>query len=134
MSQRNSRKRHQHTVQRAYLRSFADNVGRVRRVPLDGEPRIIHISDAAVVKEFYTIRQPDGSADRSYEDHLDHSYERGFIAARTALMESEPPWPSAARDIVARWIGVQFYRTPASRGLLGELSDWKLRQELGGLK
>ena len=60
--------RRQHTVSRFYLRGFADGREQVRRIQLPGDNVLtMSISDASVIKDFYSVELPDGTLSDMFE-------------------------------------------------------------------
>jgi hypothetical protein len=124
-------KRHHHTVQKAYLKGFA-NKKFLRRVPLAGELKTIGIGDATVVKDFYNTMLTDGTLDDSYERHLDATYEDPFSRALAELLRTKTvPVAEPRRTSIAQWVALQMLRTPTARSMFDDLSDMFLRDRLG---
>jgi hypothetical protein len=62
-------KRRNHTVNKSYLRRFADSNGILTRVELPGHKRIpMSIGNATVFKNFYVLTLPDGTETGLAED------------------------------------------------------------------
>jgi hypothetical protein len=62
-------KRRNHTVNKAYLRRFADGKGVLMRVELPGDKRnLMSVSQATVIKNFYVLTLPDGTETDLAED------------------------------------------------------------------
>jgi hypothetical protein len=55
--------RRHHLVPAFYLRRFADEAGRIRRIDMSGGNRVMSVSNAAVETDFYTIQTGDGPSD-----------------------------------------------------------------------
>jgi hypothetical protein len=62
-------KRRNHTVNKSYLRRFANGDGQLMQVELPGDKRVlVWIADATVYKNFYLLRLPDGTETDAAED------------------------------------------------------------------
>lgn len=83
------RARRHHVLPQFYLKGFANESGLIHRVDLPGrEPIVLSISDASVIKDFYTVTLSDGS-----ESDI---FETAFSAVEGAAAEhSEPLWQAA---------------------------------------
>lgn len=89
-------KRRNHTVNKLYLRRFADDRGLLTRVTLPGEVRVpISVDDATVVKNFYVVQLDDRSESDEAED-LFSMVEGNAVAAIRALVDQRV-WPIPGR-------------------------------------
>jgi hypothetical protein len=112
------RKRH-HTVPRFHLRGFASEAGLLRQVDLrTGMRMLVGVSDASVVKDFYTVEMDDGTRSDVWERRLADAESRVAPFVRAAI--EEPSWmPSQLeRSQLATWIALQFLRGPDHRRML----------------
>lgn len=109
------RKARMHTVPRSYLEAFAvkDAARRspsVWRFDLNGNRKQVGVTQAEVVKHFYTVFRENGEADTGIEDILSR-IEGNFCPARDALLKQEP-LDKAQRTAFARFVAAQLLRTP----------------------
>lgn len=105
------RSRRQHTVSKFYLRAFADDSGIVRRIGVPSrEPVDLSINNASVIKDFYSVRLPDGSMSDVFEKAF-ADVEGGAAAAHKGLLKGQWPLHGDARMDLAAWIALQHLRT-----------------------
>lgn len=110
------RQRRQHTVSRFYLRSFADDAGVVRRLGVPGLEGVnLSVNKASVIKDFYSVRLPDGSMSDAFEEAF-ADIEDGAAAAHRELIEGRWPLDGDSRLNLATWIALQHLRTEGTRG------------------
>jgi hypothetical protein len=124
-------RRRSHTVQAALLKRFADEKGRLKRVPLAGASHIVSVRDATVLKDFYAERRDDGTIDDTFERSLDH-LEAPLTPLLRALIDKRK-WPieHSERRALAMWVTFQLLRTPATRSFEGDVRDIMFRKSLG---
>jgi hypothetical protein len=117
-------KRRNHTVNKSYLRRFADDRGCLTRVTLPGDVRVkVSINDATVVKNFYVVQLDDGSESDQAED-LFGVVEGNMVAAvRTVVDQRVWPIPGDARTAIAEWAALQYLRVPWVRQLTREVVE-----------
>ncbi|MEU4806878.1 DUF4238 domain-containing protein [Actinosynnema sp. NPDC023587] len=104
------RVRRQHVVSKFYLKGFADEAGQLRRVYLPGDrSHLMAISDATVVKDFYTVTLPDDSESDMFERAFGGIEAAASEALRAAI---GGVWP-LQRDVrggLASWLALQHLR------------------------
>ncbi|MCX4965798.1 DUF4238 domain-containing protein [Streptomyces sp. NBC_00654] len=128
-------KRHHHTVPRFYLRRFAAPDSRLLRVPIDGSAaRLVGVGDAAVHKDFYSFRGPDGSLDDVVENQLSVVEDAAAPVLRRVVDERRWPLFGDDREIMALWVALQYLRVPAHRKAGNEVTDHlvKTTMAMGG--
>ncbi|MCP3996472.1 MAG: DUF4238 domain-containing protein, partial [bacterium] len=92
----NKRIKRHHTVSRFYLRGFADEADRVRRIEIPGKTSVtLSIDNASVVKDFYTIILPDGSPSDAFERAFS-SVESGAASALRSILSGQ--WPLVGKE------------------------------------
>lgn len=110
------RSRRQHTVSKFYLRAFADASGVVRRIEVPSREAVdLSVNDASVIKDFYSVRLPDGSVSDVFEKAF-ADIEGGAAAAHSSLLEGQWPLHGHVRRNLAAWITLQHLRTEGTRG------------------
>jgi len=123
--------RRQHTVSRFYLRGFADGREQVRRIQLPGDNVLtMSISDASVIKDFYSVELPDGT--------LSDMFERAFSdvegVASAALGEVQRgvwPLPLEHKEALAAWIALQHLRGEEPRASQTQIGGELIRLVVG---
>jgi len=117
-------KRRNHTVNKSYLRRFADDSGLLTRVALPGHERIsISVTDATVVRNFYVVTLPDGSETDEAEDVFGQVEAAAVTAIRSLVDDRLWPVPGTARTDIARWVALQYLRVPWVRQLGREIVE-----------
>jgi hypothetical protein len=117
-------KRRNHTVNKSYLRRFADHHGRLTRITLPGDVRVpVSINDAAVVKKFYVVQLDDGSESDVAEDLFGEIEGNAVAAIRTLVDQHVWPIPSDTRSAISEWAALQYLRVPWVRQLTRELAE-----------
>lgn len=108
------RVRRQHVVSKFYLKGFA-KAEQLTRVPLGGRPHIQNVSDATVVKDFYSVPTASGEV----SDYFERSFAEleGVAARALAITLAGTQWPLDPADklALATWIALQFLRTESVR-------------------
>ncbi|MEV7077649.1 DUF4238 domain-containing protein [Streptomyces sp. NPDC093516] len=123
--------RRQHTVSRFYLKGFADNAGKIRRVSLPGQPSIVlSTGDATVIKDFYTVTLPDGSLSDFFEKAFSRIEGEAAEALRLILAGT---WPieGRAREALAQWVALQHLRSEDVRSSQGHMKAEMIRLIIG---
>lgn len=116
-------KRRNHTVNESHLRRFADDSGLLTGVQLPGDVRFpISASDAAVRKNFYVVRLPDGSESDQAEDDFGQVESNAAVAIRTLIDDRAWPIPDEARAHIAEWAALQYLRVPWVRQFAHEIA------------
>ncbi len=117
-------KRRNHTVNKSYLRRFANDDGELTCVELPGNKRFpISIKNATVITNFYVIRLPDGTESDEAEDFF-CQIEGDAVAAISSLVDRhEWPIPDRIRTNIARRAALQYLRVPWVRQLGREIGE-----------
>lgn len=104
------RVRRQHTVSRFYLRGFATEADRIKRLELGTENAVhLTINDASVVKDFYSVRLPDGSISDVFEKQFSE-IEGPASEALSKVLAGLHPIEGTERLALASWIALQHLR------------------------
>ncbi|MFE6601171.1 DUF4238 domain-containing protein [Streptomyces albidoflavus] len=124
-------KRHHHTVPRFYLRRFAAPDSRLLRVPIDGSAaRLVGVGDAAVHKDFYSFRGPDGSLDDVVENQISVVEDAAAPVLRKVVDERRWPLFGDDREIMALWVAlpltILLCRSGTPRYRIGLARAWRL--------
>lgn len=110
------RSRRQHTVSKFYLRAFSNESGTVRRIAVPSREAIdLSVNDASVIKDFYSVRLPDGSVTDVFEKAF-ADIEGGAAAAHSAVVQGQWPLHGDERVSLSTWIALQHLRTEGPRG------------------
>jgi hypothetical protein len=117
-------KRRNHTVNKSYLRRFADDHDQLNMVGLPGNVRVlVSTDDATVVKNFYVVCLPDGSETDAAEDEFSEVATRAVAAIRALIDRRVWPIPDVLRADIAGWVAVQYLRVPWVRHLAREFAE-----------
>ena len=128
---RNRQRRH-HVVPRLHLRGFATPDGRITQIDLDtGRRREVSISDAAVIRDFYTVVTPDGTRTDAWERWLSEVEDDIAPALRRAVEMPEFRLTDDDRERLARWIALQYLRGPDNRRQMSEIASFTIRAQVG---
>jgi hypothetical protein len=116
-------KRHNHTVNKSYLRRFADVSGLLAGIALPGDKRFqISIEKATVINSFYIEQLPDGSETDKAEDEFCDLEGNAVATIRSLIDDRAWPIQSAARRAIAEWAAMQYLRVPWVRDLAREIN------------
>lgn len=127
----NRRRRH-HVVPRLHLRGFADHDGRIVQLDLDnGRRREVSVTDAAVIKDFYTVVLPDGTVTDAWERWLSETEGEIAPALQRALKMPRFRLEDDDRERLARWVALQYLRGPDSRGKMNEIAALAVKAQVG---
>jgi hypothetical protein len=127
----NERIRRQHTVSKFYLRGFADDEANVRRLQiLDRKSVTLSITNASVIKDFYTITLPDGSQSDVFERAFSE-VEGGAAEALRSVLDGCWPLFGDAREYLATWIALQHLRGEEIRSSQGTINAELIRLIVG---
>lgn len=127
----NRRHRH-HVVPRLHLRRFADLDGRIIQLDLDtGRRREVSVTDAAVIKNFYTVVLPDGTVTDAWERWLSEVENEIAPALRRAIDMPTFRLGDDDRERLARWVALQYLRGPDNRRQMTEIAALTLQAQVG---
>jgi hypothetical protein len=124
--------RRQHVVSNFYLKEFSDEANLVSRMVLPGiDRKVMATNNAAVVKDFYTLTLPDGTASDAFEQMLG-KIENGAARSLRAVVHGGV-WPIAGeqRQMLAAWIALQYLRSEAIRDSHTETKAQMIRLAVG---
>jgi len=95
-------KRRNHTVNKSYLRRFADDYGQLIQIALGGQDRkLASITHATVVKNFYVVTLPDGTETDEAEDIFCELEGKAVTAIKSLVDDRVWPIPVTARRDIA---------------------------------
>lgn len=124
MASKKQLKRRNHTVNKSYLRRFANGDGQLMQVELPGDKRVlVSITDATVYKNFYLLRLPDGTETDAAEDAFSVVESAATEAIRSLVDHGTWPIPSRVRQDIAGWAALQYLRGPWVRQLGREIAE-----------
>src|ERR1700677_1941001 len=116
-------RRRNHTVNRSYLRRFADESGLLTGVELPGDARFpVSVGDATVRKNFYVVRRPDGSESDQAEEDFGRVESNAAIAVSSLIDDRAWPISSDVRTHIAEWTALQYLRVCWVRQLAREIA------------
>ena len=105
----------QHVVSAFYLRGFAENGTRLSRTALDtGLTHAVAVSDATVIKDFYSLPGPDGELSDHFERMFGEIEGLAAAALKAVLTHAALP-PGEQREALAVWIALQYLRSEGIR-------------------
>jgi hypothetical protein len=117
-------KRRNHTVNKGYLKRFANGDSSLTQVALPGDERAtVSIDDATVRRNFYVVKLADGSEDDFAEDAFSLIETAAAEAFRVLVDQRDWPIPPEARGDIASWVALQYLRVPAVRTLAREMVE-----------
>ena len=117
-------KRRNHTVNKSYLRRFADDHALLMQIALAGQVRKpVSITHATVVKNFYVVTLPDGTETDEAEDVFCDLEGKAVAAIRSLVDDRVWPIPDRARYEIAQWTALQYLRVPWVRQLGREVVE-----------
>jgi hypothetical protein len=117
-------KRRNHTVNKSYLRRFADNHGLLMQIALAGQARkLVSINHATVVKNFYVVPLADGTETDEAEEIFCGLEGKAVAAIRSLVDDRVWPIPDTARYDIGRWTALQYLRVPSVRRLGREVVE-----------
>ena len=129
---RSNRRQRHHVVPRLHLRGFADADGRIIQLDLDtGRRREVSVTDAAVVKNFYTVVLPDGTVTDAWERWLSEVENEIAPALRRAIDMPRFQLQANDRERLARWVALQYLRGPDNRRQMSEIAAITLQAQVG---
>lgn len=128
----NNRRQRHHVVPRLHLRGFADGDGRIVQLDLDtGRRREVSVTDAAVIKNFYTVVLPDGTVTDAWERWLGDIENEIAPAVRRAIAMPRFQLRHDDRERLARWVALQYLRGPDNRRQMAEIAAFTVRAQVG---
>lgn len=126
------RQQRHHVIPRLHLRGFADENNMLMQLDVTtGRRRIISISNAAVIRDFYTVMLPDGSRSDAWELWLSDIENEIAPALRRAIELPRFNLTDDDRSVLARWIALQALRGPDSRRAINEVGAIMTRMQVG---
>lgn len=125
------RVRRQHTVSRFYLEGFANSAQQIGRVStVDDQEIRLSITDATIIKDFYTLTLPDGTQTDFFERVF--AYMEGpASAALRAIVEGQWPITGEARLAWSTWMALQYLRGEEIRDRQQEMNAQMIRLLVG---
>lgn len=127
-----SRRKRHHVVPRLHLRGFADPEGRIIQLDLDnGRRREVSLTDAAVIKNFYTVILPDGTMSDAWERWLADVENEIAPALRRAIEMPVFHLGDGDRQRLAQWVALQYLRGPDNRRQMTEIAALTLQAQVG---
>lgn len=125
------RTKRQHTVSKFYLRGFASNTGIIMRYDLEERRSVpLSLTDASVVKDFYTVTLPDGSLSDIFEK-LFAEIEGGASEALEAVLAGQWQLRGDAREALATWCALQHLRGEQVRAQQTRMASEMIRLLVG---
>lgn len=129
---RNGRRQRHHGVPRLHLRGFADEDERIIQLDLDtGSRREVSVTDAAVVRNFYTIVLPDGTVTDEWEQWFGGIESEIAPALQRAIDMPVFRLEDDDRCRFARWVALQALRGTDNRRQMTEISAMTIRAQVG---
>lgn len=127
-----TRRQRHHVVPRLHLNGFAGPGGRIMQLDLDnGRRREVSVTDAAVIKNFYTVVLPDGTVTDAWERWLSDLENEIAPALRRAINMPAFQLEDNDRERLARWVALQYLRGPDNRRQMTEIAAITLRAQVG---
>jgi hypothetical protein len=124
------RRRRHHTVPRFHLRGFASEADMLVQLDVStGQRRDVSVTDAAVIRDFYTVVLPDGSRSDAWEecdveDQVAPALKRAIHEPTFSLTDDD-------RGHLALWIALQYLRGPDNRRQMAEIASFTVRAQVG---
>lgn len=126
------RKQRHHTVPRLHLRGFATAGDMLVQLDLDtGRRTDVSVGDATVIKNFYTIILPDGTRSDAWEDWLSDIETEIAPAVQRAIGMRNFSLNDDDRELLARWIALQYLRGPDNRAQQAAVASFAVRAQVG---
>jgi hypothetical protein len=126
-----TRARRHHVVSNFYLKGFANDDALIAQVALpDPTPVLVSTTNATVVKDFYTIELPDGTA----SDFMELAFSEIEGAASAALASVlDGKWPLVGQDRgdLAAWLALQYLRGVGVRDGQTQMRAQMIRMVVG---
>jgi hypothetical protein len=132
MTTSKKRKQRHHTVPRLHLRGFATREEMLVQLDLStGRRTDVSVGDATVIKNFYTIVLPDGTRSDAWEDWLSDIENEIAPAVRRAIDMRGFRLNDDERELLARWIALQYLRGPDNRAQQAAVASFAVRAQVG---
>jgi len=126
------RQRRHHFVPRMHLRRFASPEKKVVQLDIEsGRRRPVSVTDAAVIRDFYTVTVPDGTKTDAWERWLGDLESDMAPALEQAIAAPVFRLTPDDRWRLARWIALQFLRGPDHRRQLAEVGALVVSAQVG---
>lgn len=125
------RVRRQHVISQFYLKGFANESSRIKRIELPGdEPIVLTTSDASVIKDFYTVELLDGTPSDMFEEFFG-TFEGPAATALRAVSHGTWPLLPVDREALAAWVALQYLRGKEIRDGQNALDAFQIRILVG---
>ena len=132
MTARKKRKQRHHTVPRLHLRGFATPEEMLVQLDLStGRRTNVSVGDATVIKNFYTIVLPDGTRSDAWEDWLSDIENQIAPVLRRAIDMRSFRLNDHDRELLSRWIALQYLRGPDNRAQQAAVASFVVRAQVG---
>jgi hypothetical protein len=126
-----SRVRRQHVISQFYLKGFANESSRIKRIELPGdEPIVLATSDASVIKDFYTVELLDGTPSDMFEEFFG-TFEGPAATALRSVGHGTWPLQPVDREALAAWVALQHLRGEEIRHGQTALDAFHIRMLVG---
>jgi hypothetical protein len=125
------RVRRQHVISQFYLRGFANESSRIKRIELPGvEPVVLTTSNASVIKDFYTVELLDGTPSDMFEKFFG-TFEGPAATALSGVRHGTWPLRPVDREALAGWVALQHLRGEEIRHGQSALDAFHIRILVG---
>lgn len=91
----------------------------------------VSVTDAAVIKNFYTVILPNGTRTDAWERWLAEVENEVAPAVRRAIKMPVFELDDDDRERLARWVALQYLRGPDNRRQMSELAAFTVRAQVG---
>lgn len=126
------RRRRHHTVPRFHLQGFASADGMLVHLDVStGQRRNVSVTDATVIRDFYTVVLPDGTRSDAWEQWLGEIEGEVAPALKRAIEMPRFALTEADRGALALWIALQYLRGPDNRRQMAEIASFTVRAQVG---
>lgn len=96
-----------------------------------GRRKDVSVGDATVIKNFYTIVLPDGARSDAWEDWLSDVENEIAPVVRQAIEMPSFRLNDTDRELLARWIALQYLRGPDNRAQQAAIASFTVRAQVG---
>jgi hypothetical protein len=126
------RRRRHHTVPRFHLRGFASTDDKLVQLDVStGQTSEVSVTDAAVIRDFYTVVLPDGSRSDAWEQRLGEVENDIAPALKRAIDVPNFRLSDKDRHRLALWIALQYLRGPDNRRQMAEIASFTVHAQVG---